>query len=43
MFLSHSLIATAVTSRRGARVSILGRESRSVIHAETKIKSCVRV
>jgi hypothetical protein len=30
-------------NRRGSRVSVLGRESRSVIHAETKINSCVRV
>jgi hypothetical protein len=28
IFLSHSLTATAVTSRRRVRVSVLGRESR---------------
>jgi len=40
--LSLSLIATAVASQ-GARVSVLGRESRSVIHVEREINSCVRV
>ena len=34
---------TPVASRRGARESVLGRYSRSVIHAETEFNSCVRV
>ena len=33
---------TGVAGRRGLRVSVLGHESRSVIHVETEIKSCVR-
>ena len=34
---------TAVAGRRGSRVSVLGRDPRSMIHAETEINSGVRV
>jgi hypothetical protein len=43
ILLSHSLIASALAGRGGVRVSVLGRESRSRIHAETEINSCIRV
>jgi hypothetical protein len=34
---------TAVTGRGGLRVSVLGHESRSMIHAETEISVDVRL